>query len=88
MVQSPTGRYLNITKTVWDYMKRQKQLAAEIHTKTMASSPRCLKKPNYQVHYKTLHCVSALRNIGAALKANEGHSRCKTNEMTLGGEMP
>ena len=63
MVRPPQSPDPNIIESVWDYMKRQKDLRKPTSTEDLC--PRCLEQPTSQVP-----STSVPRRIDAVLKAN------------------
>ncbi len=62
---------------IWNDMKKQNQLRQTKSRRTVATSPRCFKKPNYKAT-----SISAPR-AKAALNAKDGHIKCWFNKSEL-----
>ncbi len=64
---------LIIIQSVWNNKKKQNKLRQTKPRRTVATSPRCFKKPTCKATWKTMPRAKA------ALNAKDGHTKCWFN---------
>ncbi len=67
---------LIIIQSVWNDMKKQNKLRQTKSRRTVATSPRCFKKPTCKAIWKT---IASAPRAKAALNAKDGHNKCWFN---------